>query len=231
MRHYRGKNKDEEVSYWISFSDIMSGVLIVFLLLLILVLLQFKIGNETIEANEGKETLEYAPTARDEIIAKLQSQFNNSGLNINIDDKTGVVLFSEEILFDYGSSELKPEGKELLKKFAPVYMETLLSDESILSQLYEIIIEGHTDTDSTYLYNLKLSQERAYSVAEFILSDEVIYDHKEEVEKYLTANGRSYSEAVKREDGTINADASRRVEIKFRLKEDETILKFKSNLD
>ena len=235
MKYYRKNNKDEELSYWISFSDIMSGVLIVFILLFIFELLQYK-SKEILKDGKSdgtgeNEISQYVPSTRNEIIKKLSSGFQGSGLDIKIDNNTGVIMLSEEILFDYASSELKPEGKELLKKFAPIYMDTLLSDESIKSQLYEIIIEGHTDSVSTYLFNLKLSQERAYSVAEYILSDDVEYEHKDEVEKYLTANGRSYSKIIKNEDGSENAYASRRVEIKFRLKEDETILKFKSNLD
>ena len=36
----------------------------------------------------------------------------------------------------------------------------------------EILIEGHTDTDGDYLFNLELSQKRAYSVAEFCLDED-----------------------------------------------------------
>ena len=39
----------------------------------------------------------------------------------------------------------------------------------------------------------------------------------------MTANGRSWSDPVYNADGTVNADASRRVEFKFRLKDQEMI--------
>ena len=51
-------------------------------------------------------------------------------------------------------------------------------------------------------------------------------DWLEELEKLreiLTAKGRSYSDPIYNEDGTINMDASRRVEFKFRMKDSEMI--------
>ena len=39
----------------------------------------------------------------------------------------------------------------------------------------------------------------------------------------LTAKGRSYSDPVYNSDGSVNMDASRRVEFKFRLKDSEMI--------
>ncbi|MBR6753527.1 MAG: hypothetical protein IKM05_05810 [Clostridia bacterium] len=39
----------------------------------------------------------------------------------------------------------------------------------------------------------------------------------------MTAQGRSYSDPVYNPDGTVNMEASRRVEFKFRLKDEEMI--------
>ena len=48
---------------------------------------------------------------------------------------------------------------------------------------------------------------------------------------YLSINGRSYSEPIINQDGSINKKASRRVEIKFRLKEEETLSEIQKELD
>jgi chemotaxis protein MotB len=45
------------------------------------------------------------------------------------------------------------------------------------------------------------------------------------LQSILTAKGRSYSDRIIRPDGTEDMDASRRVEIQFRLKDTEMIQK------
>ena len=92
----------------------------------------------------------------------------------------------------------------------------------------------HTDTDGTYLYNLELSQERALSVASFCLEDDNSVLAKDELEvlrPMLTANGRSYSDPIQNADGHIDYDASRRVEFKFRLSDEEIVDEMKHVLE
>ena len=88
----------------------------------------------------------------------------------------------------------------------------------------EIIIEGHTDTDGGYMYNLQLSQNRAFAVVSYCLDENNHFlsdSQLEELRVLLTANGRSWSAPVYAADGTVDMQASRRVEIKFRLKDEE----------
>ena len=90
----------------------------------------------------------------------------------------------------------------------------------------EIIIEGHTDTNGEYLYNLELSQKRALSVASYCLDDGTNLFKKEDIEvlrEMVTANGRSFSNPVYNDDGSVNMGASRRVEFKFRLQDQEMV--------
>ena len=76
------------------------------------------------------------------------------------------------------------------------------------------------------MYNLELSQQRALSVAKYCLDEETSVLSKEqiaELQTIVTANGRSYSDPVYNDDGSVNMDASRRVEFKFRLKDEEMV--------
>ena len=94
------------------------------------------------------------------------------------------------------------------------------------SYISEIIIEGHADRNGSYLYNLNLSQERAFSVAEYILSEEFPYKNIQgAVKEKLTVNGKSYTAGRKGQDGSYSAKESRRVEFKFRLKDEEILNK------
>ena len=98
--------------------------------------------------------------------------------------------------------------------------------ESFRPYISEIIIEGHTDTDGGYQSNMVLSANRANSVAQFCLDTEngLSQEQVDQLQNMLTVNGRSYSVPIYQE-GTQEVDmaASRRVEIKFRLKEEEMI--------
>ena len=217
---------EEGNGYWISFSDLMSGVLIIFMLLFIYKILDYQNNIESKEA-----MIESLSSTRAQIITMLQEEFEKEDIDILIDPKTGAIRLSEAILFYYGRNELKEEGKSFLQKFIPIYVRILFSDEKIKSQVSQIIIEGHTDDSGDYIYNLKLSQERALSVVEYLIGDGFNYDYKNDLQYNLTANGRSFSELITNEDSTVNADASRRVEIKFRLNEEETLMQIKQELE
>lgn len=162
---------------------------------------------------------------RARIIEDLRDELNQANLKAGVDSNTGAITFEGAVLFDVNSSELKGSGKQLLAQFLPVYLRTLMSSEN-REFIGEIIIEGHTDRSGTYLLNLALSQQRALAVVTYCLSDEftgLTQAEKTKLYDIMTANGRSWSTPVYNEDGSVNADASRRVEFKFRLKDEEMI--------
>ena len=117
-----------------------------------------------------------------------------------------------------GSSELKEGAKEALRSTLQSYFAVLLNNDEIRENLDQIIIEGHTDSDGGYLYNLELSQNRAFAVMDFINS----WNKDERLQKYLIASGRSYTQPVMRR-GVEDKDASRRIEIKFTLSNKEAM--------
>lgn len=163
---------------------------------------------------------------RSRIIEELRDELRGAGLDAVVDRKTGAIAFTGAVLFDSGKNELKDSGKRLLNAFIPVYVRTLMSEENE-GYVGEIIIEGHTDTDGSYLTNLALSQARALAVATYCLGPEMTgltSREKEVLQTILTANGRSYADPVYMADGvTVDKEASRRVVFKFRMKDAEMI--------
>ena len=220
------KSQEEEVGFWISFSDLMASILIIFILLFVYKLVEYQ-ANLT----EKEQQIQELTSTRVKIIEMLQEEFKKEDIDINIDPKTGTIKLNESILFDTSKSELKEEGKEFARRFIPIYVKILLGNEEVKSQLSQIIIEGHTDDVGSYMSNLKLSQDRTLSVAQFLLDDEFDYKYKKDLQEYITLNGRSYSEPILDDEGNINRDASRRVEIKFRLKEEEILLEIQNKLE
>ena len=162
---------------------------------------------------------------RSRIIEELRNELSSAGLDAVVDKNTGAIAFTGAVLFDVNRNELKESGKLLLNEFIPVYIRTLMSKENE-GYVGEIIIEGHTDTDGTYLHNLALSQERALAVATYCLSGELTglnAGEKQMLQNIMTANGRSFSDPVYAPDGSVDKEASRRVVFKFRMKDSEMI--------
>ncbi len=173
---------------------------------------------------------------RTDIIGALQSAFSNS--TMKVDAQTGSITFSSDVLFRYNSASLTADSKETLQNIIPMYLDVLLQDQ-FRSYIAEIIIEGHTDTDGGYQSNMELSYERANAVADFCLNKRNGLNETqiEQLQKLLTVNGKSWSNPVYQKDilgnptEVVDMPASRRVEIKFRLKEDEMIEKIAGVLE
>jgi len=150
------------------------------------------------------------------------------GENIDIDKKTGSLRLASNILFGSGEDTLKPEAKVALKKAFEEYIGTLVNDPAIRPHLDKIIIEGHTDSDGSYIYNLNLSQKRALAVMEYLLTLDFTKEHN--IRPLMTASGRAYIDLIK-VNGVEDKDASRRIEIKFRLKNEDAINEIEKVLD
>lgn len=178
---------------------------------------------KSFQIKEMKETIDQIMGVRVGLIEDINKEFSDS--SIEIDEKTGALIFNTDILFEYDSSVLKPKAYEFLDEFVPAYLDVLL-EGGYEEYISEIIIEGHADKDGTYLYNLELSQQRAYRVAEYILSEDFPYKNiQKHLQAKLTVNGKSFTEGRKDSEGNYSDQASRRVEFKFRLKDEEILEK------
>ena len=182
------------------------------------------------ELTVTKNELQDIVGIRTDIIRELQNIFDESSMAV--DSQTGSITFSSDVLFRYNSATLTSDSQKILKTVIPMYLSVLLQ-ERYQDYIAEIIIEGHTDTDGDYQSNMELSYNRANSVVKFCLKEKngLNKSQIEQLQGLLTVNGRSYSDPVYKKDAwgndtaEIDMAASRRVEIKFRLKEDEMIEK------
>ncbi len=212
------------------------------------------------ELNETKDTvkikdeklltllnaLDEKKTKYDELVANLQAQKAKIksltgiklkvvaalkealGDKIDIDKETGSLRLASNILFESGDATLKPEAKVELKRAFEEYIGTLVTNPSIKSHLDKIIIEGHTDSVGSYIYNLNLSQKRALAVMEYLLT--LDFTKKHNIQPLMIASGRAYQDAIMVE-GVEDKEASRRIEIKFRLKNEDAMHEIEKVLD
>ena len=207
--------------------------------------------DEKLKLNEQKmldllKAVDNKQTKYDDLLAKLQAQKSkiksltgiklkviaelksSLGDKINIDKENGSLRLASNILFDKGSSNLKEAAKSELKANFIDYVNTLIMNKNIAKHLDKIIIEGHTDSDGSYLYNLNLSQQRAFAVMNYLLTLDYIKENN--IKDKLVASGRSYLDAIN-SNGIEDKDASRRIEVKFRLKNEDAMYEIERILD
>ena len=178
---------------------------------------------QQIAMDQQQQKLEDLVGVRTKIIRDLAAALTSADLKATVDSNTGDIMLESAVFFEYNSDTITEEGRAFLNRFLPVYLSVLIGDQ-YADYLGEIVIEGHTDTSGSYLYNLDLSQKRALSVTKFCLQmGQLTEKQRTLLYDILTAKGRSYSDPVYDAYGNVDMEASRRVEFKFRLKDSEMI--------
>lgn len=208
-RRVTEKEEGSSDSFWMSYGDLFAGLLLVFALMLLTALYFYQSGVEGIE-----EILRL----RQEIVEDLQEQFPGGDGAIAEVNPEGVIRFRDGLLFEQDSYQILPEGREQIEVFARQYVSVVLDNEKFRDGIARIIVEGHTNDDGEYFYNLRLSQERAFAVMEAIIraADE---GHQPILTEKMTAVGRSFSDLLylDEERTTVDWEGSRRIEMRFDL--------------
>ena len=186
---------------------------------------QTDLDEKTTQLSEQQTKIDNIIGVKAEVVEALQKEFQKNNINVNLDSQTGALTLDASVLFDVDESELTDAGKEALRNVLPIYCKVLMED-TYKNYLAEIIIDGYTDTDGDYAYNLELSQQRSLAVAQYLLDIQgefLTEDQSLNLQDYLTVNGHSMANPILDADGNVDKEASRRVEVKFRLKDDEMI--------
>ena len=186
---------------------------------------QAALDEKTALLKDQQEQIDQIIGVKADVIEALKKEFSKNNIDVNIDAQTGALTLQSNVHFNYDESDLSDAGKTALEQILPIYCKVLLQDD-YKDYLAEIIIDGYTDTDGDYSYNLQLSQQRSLAVAQYLLDIQGNFlssDQSGDLQQFLTVNGHSMANPVLDADGNVDKDASRRVEIKFRLKDDEMI--------
>ena len=207
------KHQDDQDDQWISISDMMAGLMVVFLFIAI------------INLKDQTDKLKSFEILQDRIYNELHEEFRDD-LNkwvAEIDRETLTVSFREpKIQFSTGSSEVKSEFKNILNDFYPRYLDVLWDFKNDIDELR---IEGHTSTtwqkaisiDDAYIKNMSLSQDRSKNVLIHILGLN-LGSNKNWAKDKIIANGMSSSKLLLKENGDEDKIRSQRTE--FRVKVD-----------
>ncbi|CAI2501025.1 type II Zorya anti-phage system protein ZorB2 [Serratia liquefaciens] len=209
------KNQDNE--HWVSMSDLMAGLMMVFMFISIAYMHYVRIEKEKI-----KEVAVAYEQAQQQLYNALNIEFSKDlpDWDAEIDKQTLEVRFkSPDVLFGLGSSELKPKFKEILNNFFPRYLKVL---DQYKEHITEVRIEGHTSTDWTgaanqdeaYFNNMELSQGRTRAVLQYVHSLKESSAHQKWVKSKFSAVGYSSSHPILNTAGKEDPNRSRRVTFK-----------------
>jgi outer membrane protein OmpA-like peptidoglycan-associated protein len=133
------------------------------------------------------EKLQLRERLRQQLNTILETRESARGLIVNIND----------VLFDFNKYTLKPGAREKLSKVAGI----LLAYPGLKVQL-----EGHTDSVGTEEYNIKLSNDRAGAVRDYLVAQAVPVAN-------LTAAGLGKASPVASNDTAAGRQQNRRVEM------------------
>lgn len=206
----------ETEEHWIAVSDLMSGLMMLFLLISVMYLAILERKNDEIE-----RVVVLYKDLREELYADLLAEFNDDlprwGAELGEDLK--LRFTNTSLLFEEGESDLKLEFRAILSDFFPRYT-AILTSEAYRDDILEMRIEGHTssswsfaaDSDEAYMRNMALSQERTRTTLGFLFSLEAAAHEKDWLRERMTANGLSSSQLILQDDGLEDEQRSRRVE-------------------
>lgn len=142
-------------SFTISISDLMSGLLAIFILVLSYFILNFSQATAQLTQND---------VTRAELLRFMQKELEREGIKVVVDEQHGILRISEGVLFDVGAADVKPQGQIVIRKLSSV-LGTALESEQFKGRVETIFIEGHTDNvpiiTDIFPSNWELSTKRA----------------------------------------------------------------------
>ncbi len=181
--------------------------------------------NEEIESLRGQ--MQAIAVFRLSVLEQIKESIEGvmgSGETVSVGENGSIVL-SEGILFDLGSSEIKPDSKPVLDRLARVFID-FLSDSENAKYVDSIVISGHTDSQGDAEYNRKLSTERANSVLNYMLTSG--NGKLNNYSRFFCAAGYGATRPASDNSSDAGREANRRIEISIILK-DETVLQIVEN--
>jgi outer membrane protein OmpA-like peptidoglycan-associated protein len=210
----RASSSKQDSEHWMGVSDLMAGLMMVFLFIAISYMRYVHVKQEDI-----KEVATAYQDGQVAIYKSLVEEFKDD-LDVwdaHIDPESLSFEFqSPEVLFALGEIALKERFQEILDDFFPRYLEVLREHRAVIN---EVRIEGHTSSiwnsqttpDEAYFENMRLSQGRTRSVLNYVYFNPVIAKDKDWVKGNVAAVGFSSSRLVTWPNGRENEERSRRV--------------------
>lgn len=224
---------DEENPYWISFSDIMAGLLVVFImaslaLILELIQVQEKLEQTQTEVLEAIKEIAHAEQIRRDILYEIKEELIQKNILVEVSDNDSVLRIPDGLLSFRSNQYDIPTDK--------VSQETVISIGNALHHsitkrkraqyLDTVFIEGHTDSRASarHMGNWGLSTFRAISIWDFwnknLIQKQPLSDLKNHTGHPLfSVSGYAETRPVNFSENTeAELRQNRRIDIRFTVK-------------
>ena len=216
-------------SDWISISDLMAGLMMIFLFIAISFM-----NNLQIKANQVREIAVAYQELQDSLYIDLYNEFRDDldDWQATIDRQTLSVRFEEPtVLFPQGSAQVTQRFSSILRDFFPRYL-AIINSTQYRDSIEEIRVEGHTssewqievDEETAYFENMNLSQDRTRAVLRLCLNLVSNPEDRAWARRFITANGLSSSRLILLPSGAENRSASRRVEFRTKTAAEQKVV-------
>jgi outer membrane protein OmpA-like peptidoglycan-associated protein len=201
----RGGKHEGESPFWISFSDLMSALMVLFLVVMAVTLVAV---TQSIDAATRASIERSADIGK--IMAMIADDPRSTG--VGVDQHNHRIDLGKAVRFESGSYAISASAGQFLRSYIPVL---LLAKETKEGQRWmrSVVVEGFTDEDGTYLYNLQLSLDRSRSVVCSLFqgastADDLSPEQLRKVQELFLVGGYSFN-SIKKDKAE-----SRRVELK-----------------
>lgn len=207
------KSAEQEESHWLSVSDLMAGLMMVFLFIAIALM-----RDAMLKAAQVKDVAVAYQENQVAIYEALLYEFEQDldRWDAVIDDESLTFTFqSPDVLFAVGQVAISDQYSQLLADFFPRYISVL---SNFTDSINEVRIEGHTSSfwntsvseSEAYFLNMALSQGRTRSVLEYVYGLPEVSEFQPWIKQNFAAVGFSSAKAII-EDDVENEERSRRV--------------------
>jgi len=238
MRPFQSNRSEFEESsqnYLASVSDMMAGLLFIFIILLMVFVIKLQMQKEhyiekTTELTDAKEV-------RAVLLRDLERSLKQKGVRITIDEEKGILRMPEDVLFPSGTAQLDLTGLESVKKLAESLFEELPCyawaqnngrpsgcDENDWKpgKLDAVFIEGHTD-NMPLKKNVIFKDNWELSVKRSIVTYQTLIELKPELENLINQNGEplfsvsgyAYARPLIKYTKPTDEPSNRRIDLRF----------------
>ena len=230
----RKSNSQPEVEnpYWISFSDIMAGLLAIFILTLVTLMIQ--LHHQISIQKELKEKVENALSdlaqvdeIRRELVEEIQNNLLKKDIRVEIQENHSVIRIpDDQLYFNSGEHNIIKKLEKLVDQVGAV-LEIALSKKNRMAYVDTIFIEGHTDSlpfRKGEMGNWGLSSYRAIAVWKFWTEKPGNQKSFSKMKnrndkKVFSVSGYASSRRLeKTEDTNSKRKRNRRIDIRFAMK-------------
>ncbi|OOH85483.1 hypothetical protein BMT54_11710 [Pasteurellaceae bacterium 15-036681] len=216
---------DEENPYWMSFSDIMASLLVIFILATAALILELVNKREEIEQNIDELTK--AESVRQEVLKEIEKDLKDKNIPIEIADNDTVLRIPEKALtFESSRWDISSDSEHIVKEIGETVYFHIKKDERW--QYFDtIFVEGHTDNQqykNNPRGNWDLSTSRAVSIWYYWTTQLNIGEALKAQRNYSGNNLFSvsgYADTRLAETNCISAEChskNRRIDIRFTVK-------------